>query len=107
MVEHATDRVIHVTARATLDEVLDQLRDAQPGSVLLALDPLSMLFATPDHFRALDAVRLAHGLSVTLVVNDPQRTGLALAFGYRVTPRANVPSGPNRGDTRSATPPIY
>lgn len=84
MVEHATQRTIAITARTTLDGLLDQLRDLPPGSVTLALDPLSLLFATPDHFRALDAVRIARHLRVTFLVADPHRTGLALAFGYRV-----------------------
>lgn len=78
--------VIRVTQHATLDRVLDQLRDGPPGSATLLLDPLSVLFATPDHFRALDAVRLARRLSVTIEVADAHRTGLALAFGYRVRP---------------------
>lgn len=86
MVEHATDRVIRVTQHATLERVLDQLRDGPSGSATLRLDPLSVIFATPDHFRALDAVRVARRLSVTIEVADAHRTGLALAFGYRVRP---------------------
>ena len=86
MVEHATDRVIRITQHSTLDRVLDQLREVPPGGATLLLDPLSVLFATPDHFRALDAVRLARRLSLTIEVQDAHRTGLALAFGYRVRP---------------------
>ncbi len=86
MVEHATDRVIRVTQHSTLDRVLDQLRAGPSGGATLLLDPLSVLFATPDHFRALDAVRLARHVSVTIEVQDAHRTGLALAFGYRVRP---------------------
>ena len=56
----------------------------------VALQPLSLLFATPDHFRALDGVRVARSLAVTIAVDDPHRTGLALAFGYRVRARAAV-----------------
>lgn len=78
--------VVRVTQHATLERVLDQLRDGPPGSVTLRLDPLSVLFATPDHFRALDAVRLARRLAVTIEVADAHRTGLALVFGYRVRP---------------------
>ncbi|MGI8854216.1 MAG: baseplate J/gp47 family protein [Thermomicrobiales bacterium] len=88
MVQHATERVIAVTPRSTLDGVLDQLRDLPPGSVILALDPLAVLFSTPDHFRALDGVRVARALNVTIAADDPHRTGLALAFGYRVRPRS-------------------
>jgi len=91
MVEHATDRVIRVTQHATLERVLDQLRDGPSGSVTLRLDPLSVIFATPDHFRALDAVRIARRLSITLEVADAHRTGLALAFGYRVRPPSHNP----------------
>jgi len=91
MVEHATDRVIRVTQHATLERVLDQLRDGPSGSVTLRLDPLSVIFATPDHFRALDAVRIARRLSITLEVADAHRTGLALAFGYRVRPPGHYP----------------
>lgn len=91
MVEHATERVIAVTARSTLDGVLDILRDAPPGSVVLALDPLSVLFSTPDDFRALDSVRIARSLAVTVAVSDPHRTGLALAFGYCVRAPATDP----------------
>ena len=91
MVEHATDRVIRVTQHATLERVLDQLRDGPSGSVTLRLDPLSVIFATPDHFRALDAVRVARRLSVTIEVADAHRTGLALAFGYRVRPPGAYP----------------
>lgn len=80
---HST-RVIHVTRNATLGRVLDQLRDGPSGSATLLLDPLSLLFSTPDHFRALDAVRIARQLAVTIEVADAHRTGLALAFGYRV-----------------------
>jgi hypothetical protein len=85
--------VIRVTQHATLERVLDQLRDDPSGSVTLLLDPLSVLFATPDHFRALDAVRLARRLSVTIEVADAHRTGLALAFGYRVRPPGNHHEG--------------
>src|SRR5260370_27270037 len=92
MVEHATQRIIAITARSTLDGLLDQLRDLSPGSLTLALDPLSLLFATPDHFRALDTVRIARHLSITFLVADPHRTGLALAFGYRVRSPGNVSS---------------
>jgi len=67
-----------------LEYVLDQLRDGPATSATLLLDPLSVLFSTPDHFRALDAVRFARRLSVTIEVTDAHRTGLALAFGYRV-----------------------
>lgn len=88
MVQHATERVIAVTPRSTLDGVLDQLRDLPPGAVILALDPLAVLFSTPDHFRALDGVRVARSLSVTIAADDSHRTGLALAFGYRVRPRS-------------------
>jgi len=80
---HST-RVIRVTRNATLGRVLDQLRDGPSGSATLLLDPLSLLFSTPDHFRALDAVRIARQLAVTIEVADAHRTGLALAFGYRV-----------------------
>ncbi len=83
--------VIRVTQHSTLERVLDQLRDGPPGSVTLLLDPLSVLFATPDHFRALDAVRLARRLSITIEVAEAHRTGLALAFGYRVRPPGNHP----------------
>ena len=82
--------VIRVTQNATLDRVLDQLRDLSSASATLRLDPLSVIFATPDHFRALDAVRVARHLSVTIEVADAHRTGLALAFGYRVRPPGNV-----------------
>jgi baseplate J-like protein len=83
--------VVRVTQHATLERVLDQLRDGPPGSVTLLLDPLSVLFATPDHFRALDAVRVARRLAVTIEVADAHRTGLALAFGYRVRQPGNYP----------------
>ncbi len=86
MVVHATGRTVMVTAHTTLDGVLDQLRGLPAGNVTLALHPMSLLFATPDHFRALDTVRMARSLIVTFVVNDAHRTGLALAFGYRVRP---------------------
>lgn len=86
MVEHATDRVMRITQHTTLDRVLDQLREGPSGGATLLLDPLSVLFATPDHFRALDAVRLARRLAITIEVRDAHRTGLALAFGYRVRP---------------------
>src|SRR4051812_22078256 len=105
MVEHATDRVIRVTPRATLDGVLDQLRLAQPGPIILSVDPLSALFATPDHFRALDAVRLARGLSVALATSDPHRTGLALAFGYRVATPVDGPPRPHLSEPRPVLPP--
>ncbi|MHB8647115.1 MAG: hypothetical protein ACYDAR_15100, partial [Thermomicrobiales bacterium] len=78
--------MIRVTQHATLERVLDQLRDGPAGSVTLLLDPLSVLFSTPDHFRALDAVRIARRLSVVIEVADAHRTGLALAFGYAVRP---------------------
>jgi len=91
MVEHATDRVIRITQHSTLDRVLDQLREGPPVGATLLLDPLSVLFATPDHFRALDAVRLARRLSLTIEVQDAHRTGLALAFGYRVRPLGEHP----------------
>ncbi len=91
MVEHTTDRVMRITQHSTLDRVLDQLREGPSGSVTLLLDPLSVLFATPDHFRALDAVRLARRLAVTIEVQDAHRTGLALAFGYRVRPPGDHP----------------
>ncbi|MCA1669002.1 MAG: baseplate J/gp47 family protein [Thermomicrobia bacterium] len=84
--------LIRVTPHATLDRVLDQLRDGPPGSVTLLLDPLSVLFATPDHFRALDAVRVSRRLSVTIEVADAHRTGLALAFGYRVRAPGDYPA---------------
>lgn len=86
MVVHATGRTVMVTAHTTLDGVLDQLRGLPAGNATLALHPMSLLFATPDHFRALDTVRIARSLIVTFVVNDAHRTGLALAFGYRVRP---------------------
>jgi hypothetical protein len=85
--QYSGERVIAVTARSTLDDVLDQLRDLPPGPVAIALAPLSLLFSTPDQFRALDGVRIARSLAVTIAVDDPHRTGLALAFGYRVRPR--------------------
>jgi len=84
-------RVIRVTQHVTLERVLDQLRDGPAGSATVRLDPLSIIFATPDHFRALDAVRIARRLSVTIEVADAHRTGLALAFGYRVRPLGDVP----------------
>ncbi|MDQ2783822.1 MAG: hypothetical protein M3Y58_02330 [Chloroflexota bacterium] len=83
--------LVRVTQHATLDRVLDQLRDGPSGNATLRLDPLSVLFATPDHFRALDAVRIARRLSVTIEVADAHRTGLALAFGYRVRPPGDDP----------------
>ncbi len=98
MVEHATERIIAITAHSTLDRVLDQLRDLPPGPVALLLDPLSLLFSTPDHFRALDTVRVARRLAITILVADAHRTGLALAFGYTARP-------PRTGD-RSATAPV-
>ncbi len=84
--------LIRVTQHATLERVLDQLRDGPSGAVTLLLDPLSVLFATPDHFRALDAVRIARRLSVIIAVADAHRTGLALAFGYRVRQPDNDPA---------------
>jgi hypothetical protein len=104
MVEHATERVIAVTPRSTLDSVLDQLRDLPPGPVILALAPLSLLFSTPDQFRALDGVRIARSLAVTIAVDDPHRTGLALAFGYRVRPREMPQTRPDLA--RQSAPPI-
>lgn len=89
--EPQSSHVLRVTQHTTLERVLDLLRDGPPGNVTLLLDPLSVLFATPDHFRALDAVRLACRLSVTIEVADAHRTGLALAFGYRVRPPGNHP----------------
>jgi len=99
MVEYATDRVIRITQHTTLDRVLDQLREGPSGNVTLLLDPLSVLFATPDHFRVLDAVRLARRLAITIEVRDAHRTGLALAFGYRVRPPGD------RADNRTAPVP--
>jgi hypothetical protein len=103
MVEHATERVIAVTPRSTLDSVLDQLRDLPPGPVIIALAPLSLLFSTPDQFRALDGVRIARSLAVTIAVDDPHRTGLALAFGYRVRPREAPQTRPDLA--RQSAPP--
>lgn len=87
---------IYGTQYSSLDGVLDQLRERSAGPVTIVLDPLSTLFSTPDHFRALDAVRVARSLAITLAVADAHRTGLALAFGYRVRP-------PMQDDARRGT----
>lgn len=103
MVEHVTDRVIAISPRTSLDTALDQLRDLPPGAVTIILDPLSTLFSTPDHFRALDAVRVARSLAITLAVADAHRTGLALAFGYRV--RSPLQDDALRGTLAHPAPP--
>ena len=102
MIEHETQRVIVARATSTLDEVLDQVRAAGTQPVVIALDPVNRatLFATPDHFRALDAARPddATARDVTIMVDDAHRTALALAFGYAVRPlgAASTPSAPTR-----------
>lgn len=93
--QHPNEPVIAVTPRSTLDSVLDQLRELPPGAVTVVLQPLSVLFSTPDHFRALDGIRVARSLAITIAVDDPHRTGLALAFGYRVRPRIATPQRPD------------
>jgi hypothetical protein len=90
MIEHTTRRVIAVHAGTTIATVLDQVRAAQGAPIVIALDALATLFASPDHFRALDRVRDARPADIVFAVDDPHRTGLALAFGYRAQPLASV-----------------
>jgi hypothetical protein len=98
-----TQHLVVISARSTLDGVLDQLRNMPPGPVVVVLTPLSTLFSTPDHFRALDAVRVARSLAITLAVTDAHRTGLALAFGYRVRP--HTVDDDRRGTMSHSAPP--
>ncbi len=112
MLEHGTRRVIAVHAGTNLTDVLEQVRAAKGAPVAIALDPLARLFATPDHFRALAQVAVGESKEsgsrgerthpptsrlpdfpthdIVFAVDDPHRTGLALAFGYRVQPLASV-----------------
>lgn len=92
MIEHDTRRVIVAHATSTLDAVLDQVRDAGMTPVVIALDALSLVFAAPEHFRALDALRGGQSADIRFAVDDPHRTGLALAFGYPVQPLASISS---------------
>src|SRR5215472_3023133 len=90
MLEHGTRRVIAAHAGTTIEAVLEQIRAAKGAPVVIALDALSIVFATPEHLRMLDGVRAGTQDSVTFAIDDPHRTGLALAFGYRVQPLSSV-----------------
>src|SRR5215467_8222916 len=90
MLEHGTRRVVAAHAGSNIEAVLEQVRAAKSVPVVIALDALSIVFATPEHFRMLDGVRAGTAGSVTFAVDDPHRTGLALAFGYRVQPLSSV-----------------
>ncbi len=92
MIEHETRRVIVAHATSTLDAVLDQVREAGANPVVIALDALSTLFAAPEHYRALDALRGGRPADIRFAVDDSHRTGLALAFGYPVQPLASISS---------------
>lgn len=104
MVGQAARTTITVTPHTTLDQTLDHLRSGRADDVVIALDPLSLLFASPGDFRALDTVRATHPARVTFAVNDPHRVGLALAFGYATRPYGSTEyrvlrtERPTRGD---------
>src|SRR3954469_10164004 len=90
MLEHGTRRVIAAHAGTNVEDVLEHVRAAKGAPVVIALDTLSLIFATPDHYRALDAIRAGKPSDIVFAIDDPHRTGLALAFGYRVQPLASV-----------------
>lgn len=90
MLEHGTRRLIAAHAGTTVGDVLEQVRAAKGAPVVIALDALSLIFATPDHFRALETARAGKPNDIVFATDDPHRTGLALAFGYRVQPLASV-----------------
>lgn len=92
MIEHETRRLIVAHATSTLDTVLDQVRAAGATPVVIVLDALATLFATPDHFRALGGVRSEQSGDLSFAVDDAHRTSLALAFGYPVQPLAAISS---------------
>ena len=54
MLEHQTQHIIAAHAATSLVDVLEQVRSANGAPLAVALDSLSLVFATPDHFRALD-----------------------------------------------------
>ncbi len=93
MVENATQATITATPRATLGDVLDELRRVRADEVVVVLDARSPLFAAAADFHDLDAAcaagRIPH---ITFAVSDPHRIGLAVAFGYRTRSPALHPA---------------